>query len=120
LKRELIIVKDLNTLSRFITHINSYHAFAYDIETTGLKPTREKTIGFSISGKVGEAYYFPHLTWDKESQQLVEVHSFEETKKYIQMLTKKELLMWNGSFDVRFTKWYFKVDLIDALLADIM
>jgi DNA polymerase I-like protein with 3'-5' exonuclease and polymerase domains len=120
LKRELIIVKDLNTLSRFITYINSHHTFAYDIETTGLKPTREKTIGFSISGKVGEAYYFPHLTWDKESQQLVEVHSFEETKKYIQMLTKKELLMWNGSFDVRFTKWYFKVDLIDALLADIM
>lgn len=120
LKRELIIVKDLSTLSRFLSHINSYHTFAYDIETTGLKPTREKVIGFSICGKVGEAYYFPHLTWDSTKQELVEVHSFEETTKYLEMLKSKELLMWNGSFDVRNTNWYFGVDLRFSLIADVM
>jgi DNA polymerase I-like protein with 3'-5' exonuclease and polymerase domains len=119
-KRELIIVNDLASVSRFITHINTYHILAYDIETTGLKPTLEKVIGFSISGKVGEAYYFPHLTWDSKSNSLVEVHSFQETRKYIQMLTKKELLMWNGSFDIRFTNWFFGINLTEALIADIM
>ena len=28
--------------------------------------------------------------------------------------------MWNGSFDVRFTNWYFGINFTDELFADIM
>jgi DNA polymerase I-like protein with 3'-5' exonuclease and polymerase domains len=118
--RKLIIVNDTKTLSQLITHINSYTTFAYDTETTGLIPVRDKVIGFSISGKIGEAYYVPHLTWDTKAEDLVEVFSFKKIKELLNLLKGKELLMWNGSFDVRFTKGYFGVDFVDELLADVM
>lgn len=118
--RKLIIADTVAKLAEAISHINIYQTLAYDIETTGLKPKQEKVIGFSVSGKVGEAYYIPHLTWDSSQHKLVEIHSFDTVKNIIESLKTKELLMWNGSFDVRFTKWYFDVDLREALFADIM
>lgn len=118
--RKLIIADTVAKLAEAISHINTYQTLAYDIETTGLTPKHEKVIGFSVSGKVGEAYYIPHLTWDSKQNKLVQVHSFDTVKNILESLKTKELLMWNGSFDVRFTKWYFGVDLREALFADIM
>lgn len=115
-----MVVDSVNKLAKAITHINTYNILAYDIETTGLVPTQEKVIGFSICGKVGEAYYIPHLTWDYNQKKLVEVFSFDKIKSILNSLKGKELLMWNGSFDVRFTRDYFGVDLTEELFADIM
>ncbi len=118
--KDYTIVDNVSKLSKLITHINKYHTFAYDIETTGLVPTKEKVIGFSISGKVGEAYYVPHLTWDNKQNKLVEIYSFDKMIELFNMLKGKELLMWNGSFDVRFTKDYFNIDYTEELFADVM
>lgn len=120
MNRKLVVVKDEKTLLEAIDHLNNHETFSYDIETTGLIPTKEKVIGFSFSGKVGEAYYIPHLTWDNEKKQLVEFFGFNKIVEILEILKQKELLMWNGSFDVRFTRHYFNVDLLDSLLADIM
>jgi DNA polymerase I-like protein with 3'-5' exonuclease and polymerase domains len=118
--RKLTVVKNTTQLTRAISHLNKHTTFAYDIETTGLTPKKEKVIGFSFSGEVGEAYYIPHLTWDTTKEKLVEVFSFDKMIDILNILKTKELLMWNGSFDVRFTKYYFGVDLVDALFADVM
>jgi len=120
MSRRLTVVKNTSQLTRAISHLNKYTTFAYDIETTGLTPKKEKVIGFSFSGEVGEAYYIPHLTWDTTKEKLVEVFSFDKMIGILNILKTKELLMWNGSFDVRFTKYYFGVDLVDALFADVM
>ena len=120
MNKDYTIVDTISSLAKLITHINNYHTFSYDIETTGLIPTQEKVIGFSISGKVGEAYYIPHLTWDNKQNKLVEIQSYNKTIELINMLKGKELLMWNGSFDVRFTRDFFNIDLTDELFADVM
>lgn len=118
--KKYIVVDNLAKLTKLITHINSHHTFAYDIETTGLIPTQEKVIGFSISGKVGEAYYVPHLTWNNKKNKLVEIHNEAKMISLLNMLKGKELLMWNGSFDVRFTRDYFNIDYTEELFADVM
>ncbi len=118
--RQLIIVDNKEKLQAMLDHIEKYDVLAFDTETTGLIPVRDKVIGFSICGEVGEAYYLPHLTWDANYGKLIEVHSFEDTKKYIELLLDKELLMFNGSFDVRFVKGFFGVDLVESLVADVM
>lgn len=119
-ERKLVIADDLKKLAEAITHINKHNILAYDIETTGLIPTQEKVIGFSVCGAIGEAYYIPHLTWDTSKNKLVEMYSFDKIKSILNSLKGKELLMWNGSFDVRFTRDYFGVDLTEELFADIM
>ena len=81
-----MVVDSVNKLAKAITHINTYSTLAYDIETTGLIPTQEKVIGFSICGKVGEAYYIPHLTWDCNQKKLIEVFSFDKIKSILNSL----------------------------------
>jgi DNA polymerase I-like protein with 3'-5' exonuclease and polymerase domains len=118
--REYIIVDNVIDMHRLYEDLNDNLIFAYDIETTGLKPTKEKVIGFSLCSKVGKAFYIPHLTWNTEKEELVEVNSREKMLEILNILLEKELIMWNGSFDVRFTKYYFGIDLIGSLIADAM
>jgi len=105
-----------------LDYLESYLAdktiIAYDIETTGLKFILDKVIGISICAEPGIAFYIPHLTWKEGSLQ--GVVSYNRLKGILKRLETKKLIMWNGSFDVRFTNQFFGVDLADVLHADAM
>lgn len=119
-----MIKKDYRTVTssnieEFLEKINSYSYMAYDVETTGLNVRKEKVIGFSLCGEAGLAYYYPLYFWNGSDLMPI---PFNVDNKYrvFDILKSKELLTWNGSFDLRITKNDLGVDLISNLMADGM
>ena len=79
-----------------------------------------KIIGFSVSGDIGIGFYLPTMKWNTETESLDELeiegigcHSI--AKKIISMLIGKKLVMHNASFDCRFTKNFYGVNLLPSL-----
>ena len=86
--------------------------WAYDIETNGLDVKNGVIIGFGISAGL-KGFYFCHQYW--KDGKLVEALSKDECLVILNLLKTKKLIMWNGSFDTRFTLNYFGVNLINNL-----
>ena len=123
--KHYIIVRDKVQLMDLFRHITESTMIAYDIETDSLNPRTGKIIGFSVSGNIGVGYYFPTRIWDVKKEQLVDLYIDDKNcdelaKKLITMLKGKKLVMHNGSFDIRFTKCYYDIDLRDDLYCDTM
>jgi DNA polymerase I-like protein with 3'-5' exonuclease and polymerase domains len=114
-----IISHDLQMHSA-LKHIEAYDFHAFDTETTGLNVRKDKVIGMSYSGKVGEAYYIVRYTWCTEKEELIRGVSEDVFVKALEMIAAKDLLMWNASYDCRIVKSNFKIDLKPSLAADVM
>lgn len=106
-------------------YIKNGNIIAYDIETTSVNPRTGMIIGFSVSANIDEGYYFPTRYWDADSQKLTD--SYINGKKcddiaiqLINLLKGKKLVMHNGSFDIRFTKNFYNIDLREDLYCDTM
>ena len=91
--------------------------WAYDIETTGLNVRKDEIIGFGISNGL-KGFYFCHQYY--EDGKLKEALSREECLVILRLLKNRKLIMWNGSFDCRFTYHFFGIDLIDNLYIEGM
>ena len=91
--------------------------WAYDVETDGLDVRNGNIIGFGISNGL-KGFYFCHQYY--EDGKFHEVLSKEECLVILRLLKNKKLIMWNGSFDIRFTYHYFGVDLLDSLYIEGM
>ena len=120
-EKSYVTVNSKETLKKLIEHINSSELVAYDTETNSLNPRKGLIIGFSVSGEIGKGYYMPIREW--KNDQLVELQiegtNADKLAKYaISQLLKKKLVMHNASFDIRFTKSFYGVDLLPALHAD--
>ena len=120
-EKSYVTVNSKDTLKELIEHINSSELVTYDTETNSLNPRKGLIIGFSVSGEIGKGYYMPIREWKNE--QLVELEiegtNADKLAKYaIGQLLKKKLIMHNASFDVRFTKNFYGIDLLPALHAD--
>lgn len=120
-EKSYVTVNSKETLKELINHINSSELVAYDTETNSLNPRKGSIIGFSVSGEIGKGYYMPIREWKNE--QLIELEiegtNADKLAKYaISQLLKKKLVMHNASFDIRFTKNFYGVDLLPALHAD--
>lgn len=120
-EKSYVTVNSKETLKELINHINNSELVAYDTETNSLNPRKGSIIGFSVSGEIGKGYYMPIREWKNE--QLVELEiegtNADKLAKYaISQLLKKKLVMHNASFDIRFTKNFYGVDLLPALHAD--
>jgi len=117
IKKNYTVVQSEGQYQKLLKHIEECEYLAFDTETTGLNPRKSKVIGLSVSGKVGTAFYLSRLSWYEGAlHQQCEDEAFVEVLKRLQ---HKDLLMWNGSFDVRMVKENFGVDLTEALIADI-
>lgn len=119
------IITDKAGVVELANYIKSGNIIAYDTETTSVNPRNGQIIGFSVSANIGEGYYFPTRYWEPDSQTLVESHidgtSCDEiAKKLIGMLKGKKLVMHNGSFDIRYTKNFYGIDLREDLHCDTM
>ena len=107
------------SLSQFISELNSYDIVAYDTETTGLNVRKDKVIGFSVSCIEGSGWYLPLHVWNKETQELVpQSWELSIAKDILSRLALKQLIMHNASFDVRVTANNLGISLISALYAD--
>jgi len=120
-EKSYVTVNSKETLKELIQHISDSELVAYDTETNSLNPRKGLIIGFSVSGEIGKGYYMPIREWKNE--ELVELNiegtNADKLAKYaISQLLKKKLVMHNASFDIRFTKNFYGVDLLPALHAD--
>ena len=102
-----------------LTYIDTGLYYAVDTETNGLNPRKCKLIGLSLSGEVGRAYYIPTYTW--QNNDLEKVSNNEEfLYEVLNILKTKQLVMFNGSFDIRVILSNFGIDLTESLYSDVM
>lgn len=119
------IITDQAGVVELAEYIKNGKIIAYDTETTSVNPRQGKIIGFSVSANIGEGYYFPTRKWDAEAQELVDLtigskKCDEIAISLINLLKGKKLVMHNGSFDIRFTKNFYGIDLREDLYCDTM
>ena len=116
------IIKNKDQYEEAINHIKSSDFLAYDVESDGLNVRKNKVIGFSFCGAKGVGYYLPIFEFNKETQTLDRLDYIPEEwiSGLLNLLAKKDLLMWNASFDIRITKNNLKVNLTNALIADVL
>ena len=120
IEKKYYTVTDKESINLLIQHINESDVLAYDTETNSLNMRKGKIIGFSVSGDIGIGFYLPTMKWNTETESLDELeiegigcHSI--AKKIISMLIGKKLVMHNASFDCRFTKNFYGVNLLPSL-----
>jgi DNA polymerase I-like protein with 3'-5' exonuclease and polymerase domains len=110
-------------LQEMIDYIKQHDILAYDTETTSLNPRKGQIIGFSVTGPIGTGYYLPTKAFiNNELQQLTinDILADDIAKRVLPLLKGKKLIMHNASFDVRFTKCYYGIDLLEDLYCDTM
>ena len=120
-EKSYVTVNSKETFKELLDHIESSELVAYDTETNSLNPRKGLIIGFSVSGDIGKGYYMPIRVWKEDHLEELSIDGANADKlaKYaISQLLKKKLIMHNASFDVRFTKNFYGIDLLPALYAD--
>lgn len=113
----------IDQLKDMINHIKNYDLIAFDTETTSLNPRTGSIIGFSVSAEEGKGYYMPTMIFkDGELQDaFIDEHKCHDlAKKAINLLIGKKLIMHNASFDTRFVKCFYGIDLLPSLYADTL
>ena len=123
IEKKYYTVTDKETVNLLIQHINESSIIAYDTETDSLNMRKGQIVGFSVSGDIGIGFYMPTMAWSYETESLDELqiegigcHTL--AKKILSMLVGKKLVMHNASFDCRFTKNFYGVNLLDSLWVD--
>jgi DNA polymerase I-like protein with 3'-5' exonuclease and polymerase domains len=123
IEKKYYTVTDKETVNLLIQHINESNVIAYDTETDSLNMRKGQIVGFSVSGDIGIGFYMPTMKWNHATETLDELqiegmgcHTI--AKKILSMLVGKKLVMHNASFDCRFTKNFYGVNLLDSLWVD--
>lgn len=124
-KKSYHIIRDREGVNTLANYIAGSSILAFDTETTSVNPRRGQIIGFSVSANIGEGYYFPTRIWDNERQELIQltidgVDCDSIAKKLIQLTKGKKLVGHNMSFDIRYVKNFYGIDLRDDLYVDTM
>ncbi len=119
------IITDQAGVLELAEYIKSGNIIGYDTETTSVNPRTGKIIGFSVSANINEGYYFPTRAWNTDKQELEDLYISGKkcddiAIQLLKMLKGKKLVMHNGSFDIRFTKNFYGIDLRDDLYCDTM
>jgi DNA polymerase I-like protein with 3'-5' exonuclease and polymerase domains len=123
IEKKYYTVDSIDTVNLLIEHINQSEVIAYDTETNSLNPRKGQIVGWSCSGEEGVGFYLPTQKWNTETNLLEECHiggkgAHALTKKLLPLLKGKKLVMHNASFDCRFTKNFYGVDLLEDLWVD--
>ena len=123
MNKSYVTVDSIDTLKQLIEHIKTHELIAFDTETTSLNPRSGKIIGFSVSGEVGTGYYMPTMIFKDDQLQDAMIGNdlaHDIATKAISLLVGKKLVMHNASFDVKFVKCFYGVDLLSSLHVDTM
>jgi DNA polymerase I-like protein with 3'-5' exonuclease and polymerase domains len=123
IQKDYKIVRTWEDVQELKYELDQVGYVAFDTETTGLNTRKDKVIGYSICTRPGKSFYYPRYIWDKNTQQLVSAPFLDGSlgdESVLGKLSKKELLTWNGSFDVRMMKSNYGIDLTKNIIADGM
>lgn len=116
----MLLVNNLEAYEQALQFIAESEILAYDVETTGLNTRRDTIIGFGISNGL-DGCYFPLYAFVESKQDVVYCGIGDALiRNILVLLASKKLLMFNASFDARFTKYNLGVDLLPALHADVL
>lgn len=122
-EKKYYIVQDRATLELMFHHIEECEVIALDTETTDLNPRKGTIVGWSISGKVGMGFYLPVYVWDSVDEKLKEqfidgISVLTISRNLLKMLRGKKLVAHNASFDLRYIKNNYGLDLVESLWVD--
>ena len=123
MNKSYVTVQSLDALKEMVDHIKAHDLISFDTETNSLNPRKGKIIGFSVSAEVGKGYYMPTMIFkDNELQDayIDDKLCHDLAKKTISLLIGKKLVMHNASFDCRFVKCFYDVDLLSSLHVDTL
>ena len=123
MQKSYVLVDTIDKLRDMINHVKDKEIIAFDTETNSLNTRQGTIIGFSVSSEIGEGYYMPTAIYDKASDSLVNAtidgkDCQDLAKQFISKLVGKKLIMHNASFDCRFVKNFYGVDLLPSLYVD--
>lgn len=123
IEKKYYTVTDKETVQLLIQHINESTDIAYDTETDSLNVRKGQIVGFSISGDVGIGFYMPTMVFNTVKNELEEVTiegmgAHRIAKNILSKLKGKRIICHNASFDLRFTKNFYGLDLIKDLYVD--
>jgi DNA polymerase I-like protein with 3'-5' exonuclease and polymerase domains len=121
IQKSYVTVTTKDAYIQMMHHIVENDIIAIDTETSGLNPRRDAIIGFSVSGKEGVGFYMPTIIWkDFDTvEATIEGKSAHELAKFaLNKLKGKKLIAHNFSFDGKFIKNYYGIDLIEDLYCD--
>jgi DNA polymerase I-like protein with 3'-5' exonuclease and polymerase domains len=122
-EKSYVLVDTFDKLKDMINHVKDKEVIAFDTETNSLNTRQGTIIGFSVSAEIGKGYYMPTAIYDKVSNSLVNAtidgkDCQDLAKQFISKLVGKKLVMHNASFDTRFVKNFYGVDLLPSLYVD--
>jgi len=117
-KFEAVLIRDEASLKDLITSLKKTKFFAFDTETTGVKPLQDGLVGISFAFDKKKAFYIPfaHTTGE---EQLDREYVLEQLKPIFESKKFKKALQ-NTKFD-QLALWHYGVDTLgiefDTLLA---
>lgn len=115
-----MIIDSVDKLSQALEFINGNEILAYDTETSGLNSRKDHVIGFGVSNGI-DGFYVPVRYFNTTLDTLVYCDfAHDLVGPILKALKTRKLLMFNASFDYRFTKHSLGVDLLDSLHADVL
>jgi DNA polymerase I-like protein with 3'-5' exonuclease and polymerase domains len=122
MNKSYVLVDDFDKLKDLVNHIKENDIISFDIETNSLNPRKGKIVGFSISAQVGVGYYMPTMVYRDElvDATIEDRNCHDLAKKIINLLLTKKIIGHNLSFDFRFVKCFYDIDLIPAMHADTL
>lgn len=102
LKDDYIIIRDIESLERYITKSIENDIIAIDTETTGLDPIEDTIVGVCLYTSNEKACYVPinhvsYITNERVENQL----SAEQVGKQLSRLLNTKVIMFNADFDIR-------------------
>jgi DNA polymerase I-like protein with 3'-5' exonuclease and polymerase domains len=122
-EKSYVLVDSLDKAKELTRYIMEADVIAFDTETNSLNPRKGKIIGFSVTTKVGTGYYLPTMIFSNDtlSDNYIEGRRCHDlAKKIIELLIGKKIVGHNLSFDCRFVKSFYDIDLTPSIYADTM
>ena len=113
----------MDRAKQMIAHIQRHDLISFDTETDSLNPRKGQIIGFSVTGETGIGFYMPMMLFangELQNAKIDDMECHDIAKRIIAMLVGKKLIGHNLSFDARFVKNFYGIDLTDSIHADTM
>jgi DNA polymerase I-like protein with 3'-5' exonuclease and polymerase domains len=119
--KRYVVVRSEEELIEMVEHIKKWDLISFDTETTTLNPRKGRIVGISVSAEIGVGYYLPILVYENNELQpyyISEVSCFDLAKRVIRLLSSKKIIGHNLSFDTRYVKCEYGIDLVPSIYAD--
>lgn len=123
MEKNYVLVDSEESLYEMVEHVKKHDLICFDTETTSLNPRKGNIVGFSVSAETAVGYYMPILIFKEGSlvrNHIDDISCVDLAKKFFKLLSNKKIIGHNLSFDVRFVKCEYGVDLVPSIYADTL